>query len=218
MVRPRGRPPGGGLAHSTEELLDRALEAFAERGYEGTSVRELARDLGVSHNLIPQRLGSKEDLWFAAVDRGFGFLAVELTSVLVEVNDADDDLARLRALVRRFIEANARRPALLQVISREAVSPGPRLDHIFDTFIAPVRDFGDDLLRRLRAEGKVRNDSVSILYFLMTHGGGGAAALPGLAARLGAPVDPSDDAAIRAHAAAVTEIIFDGLGVGRRDN
>ncbi|MDQ2650289.1 MAG: TetR/AcrR family transcriptional regulator, partial [Actinomycetota bacterium] len=105
MVRPRGRPPGGGVAHSTEELLDRALEAFAERGFEGTSVRELARDLGVSHNLIPQRLGSKEDLWFAAVDRGFGFLAVELTSVLVEVNDADDDLARLRALVRRFIEA-----------------------------------------------------------------------------------------------------------------
>jgi AcrR family transcriptional regulator len=216
MGRPRGRPPGGTTSLTTEELLDRALEAFAERGFEGTSVRELARDLGVSHNLIPQRLGSKEDLWFAAVDRGFGFLAVELTSVLVEVADADDDLARLRALVRQFIVANAKRPALLQVISREAVSPGPRLDHIFDTFIAPVRDFGDDLLRRLRAEGKVRNDSVSILYFLMTHGGGGAVALPGLAARLGTPIDPHDDAAVRAHATSVTEIIFDGLGIDRK--
>lgn len=215
MPRPRGRPRGG-TVHATEDLLDRALEAFAERGYEGTSVRELARELGVSHNLIPQRIGSKEQLWFAAVDRGFGFLAVELTSVLVDVDDDDDDLTRLRALVGRFIEANLRRPALLQIISREAVAPGPRLDHIFDNYIAPVRDFGDEVLGRLRAEGKVRDASVSMMYFLMTHGGGGPAALPGLAERLGAPVDATDDDAVRAHAAAVTDVIFDGLGIAAR--
>jgi AcrR family transcriptional regulator len=213
--RSRGRPAAGEVAVTTEDLLDRALEAFAERGFDGTSVREIARDLDVSHNLIPQRIGSKDELWLAAVDRGFGFLAVELTGVLVEVNDADDDLARLRALVRKFIEANAARPALLRVINQEAVNPGPRFDHIFDNYIAPVRDMGQELLGRLRAAGKVRSDSVTLLYFLMTNGGGGALTLPALAARLGAPVDPGDPEAVRAHAEEATAVIFEGLGLPR---
>lgn len=216
--RKRGRPAAGDTTVSTEELLDRALEAFAERGFDGASVREIARDIGVSHNLIPQRIGSKEDLWFAAVDRGFGFLAVELTGVLVEVDDDDDDLARLRAVVRKFIEANAARPALLRVISQEAVAPGPRLDHIFDNYIAPVRDLGQELLGRLRDAGKVRSDSVSLLYFLMTHGGGGALAYPGLSARFGAVVDPDDPVAVRAHADEATKVIFDGLGIPSDNN
>jgi AcrR family transcriptional regulator len=215
-ARPRGRPHPDDSPFTTEELLDRALDAFAERGFDGTSVRELARELGVSHNLIPQRIGSKEQLWLAAVDRGFGFLAVELTGVLAEVHDDDDDLARLRALVRRFIEANLARPALLRVIQQEAVTPGPRLDHIFDGFIEPVREMGEELLVRLRAEGKVRTDSVTLVYFLMTHGGGGPAAMPALAAKLGARVDPADPDAVRAHAEEATAVIFDGLGLPPR--
>ena len=52
-------------------MLEAALVSFAELGYEGTSVRDLCRQLGVSHNLIHQRFGSKDDLWYAAVDHGF---------------------------------------------------------------------------------------------------------------------------------------------------
>ena len=213
-TRSRGRPAAGEEAISTEALLDAALEAFAERGFDGTSVRELARELDVSHNLIPQRIGSKERLWFAAVDHGFGALAVALAEVLADDDAAQlDDLGRLRALVQRFIEANAARPALLRIISQEAIAPGPRLDHLFDNFIDPVRVFGDELLHRLRAAGTVRTESVSLVYFLMTHGGGGPLALPGLAARFGHPVDPTDPEAVRRHAEEATSVIFDGLVV-----
>jgi TetR/AcrR family transcriptional regulator len=191
-------------------VLDAALEAFADRGYEGTSVRELARGLGVSHNLIPQRIGTKEQLWGAAVDRGFGQLAAELAQPLDPADDVDE-LSRLRATVARFIEVNAARPALLRIISREAISRGPRFDHLFDRYIAPVRDFGADLLARLEAAGDVRTGSVALVYFFMTHGAGGAVALPALAERLGGSVDPADADAVRAHARAATELLFDGL-------
>lgn len=207
----------GEVTLTTEELLDAALEAFAEHGFDGTSVRELARELGVSHNFIPQRVGSKDQLWFAAVDRGFGALAVALAEVLMEDSGLTDDMARLRALVQRFIEANAARPALLRIISQEAIAPGPRLDHLFDNYIDPVRAFGDELLGRLRAAGQVRTDSVSLVYFLMTHGGGGPLALPGLAARFGSALDPADADAVRRHAAEATAVIFDGLTTSNDD-
>lgn len=179
---------------------------FAERGYEAMSVRELARELGVSHNLIPQRIGSKERLWFEAVDRGFGALAIALASAIQEHAAEADDVVKLRVLVVRFIEANAHRPALLQIINQEATSPGPRLDHLLTQYIDPVRQFGADLLGRLHADGRVRTANVDLLYFLMTHGAGGPYALPGLAAHFGA--EPEN---IRAHAEAVAAIIFDGL-------
>jgi AcrR family transcriptional regulator len=216
-TRGRGRPSAKSApALSTPDLLDAALDAFAERGFDGTSVRELARDLGVSHNLIPQRLGSKEQLWFAAIDHGFGALAIALAQVLSEV-DAGDDVARLRALVVRFIEVNAARPALLRIINQEAAAPGPRLDHLFTYFIDPVRQFGADLLARLQAGGQVRTDSVSLVYFLMTHGAGGPLALPGLAARFGAAIDPTDADAVHRHAVEATNVIFDGLLQDRTD-
>ncbi len=53
------------------ELLDRLLEAFADLGFEGTSIRQLCRHLGVSHNLIHTRYQSKENAWYRAVDHGF---------------------------------------------------------------------------------------------------------------------------------------------------
>ena len=194
---------------TTEQLLDAALDAFAERGYDGTSVRELARALGVSHNLIPQRLGSKADLWRAAVDRGFGQLAAALATALDD--DPGDDLARLRALVVRFVEANAARPALLRILTQEAAAPGPRFDHLFDTYIDPVRIFGADLMARLRASGQLRTDSVALMYFFMTHGAGGPLALPAIAERFGQVIDPQDPAAVRAHAQQAVDVLFDGL-------
>ena len=164
--RPRGRPLGGDPTVATDQLLDRALEMFAERGYEAMSVRELARELGVSHNLIPQRIGSKERLWFQAVDRGFGNLAVALAETIRDLADEADDVVRLRAMVVRFIEANAQRPALLQIINQEENSAGSPLrpdivravSRVTDTMwpgviVLPVMSTGATDGRMLRAAG-----------------------------------------------------------------
>jgi AcrR family transcriptional regulator len=208
--RGRGRPAAGASAPPREAILEAALAAFAANGYEGTSVREVARELGVSHALVAHHVGSKEELWRAAVDHGFGGLFAELVTVL----DAPpgDDLSRLRALVVRFVEANAARPALLRVIQQEAATPGPRLDHLFDTYIEPVRRFGEVVLDALAAAGKVRSRSAVLLYFLMTHGAGGPLALPALAARFGAAVDPDDPAAVHEYAVEAVDLLFEGLG------
>ncbi len=140
-------------APTDERVLEAALEAFAEHGFAGTSVREVARQLGVSHNLIPQRFGSKERLWYAAVDQGFGTLLSDLLPVVLE--DEPDDVSRLRSWMVRFVEANAARPALLRIINREASSPGPRFDYLYEHYIEPVRQAGEAFLIDLHDRGLV---------------------------------------------------------------
>ena len=68
--------PGGearavhGSARTTRSC-EAALESFAAQGYDAMSLRSLNAQLGLSHGTISQRFGTKERLYFAAVDLGF---------------------------------------------------------------------------------------------------------------------------------------------------
>ncbi|HEY8526649.1 MAG TPA: TetR/AcrR family transcriptional regulator [Acidimicrobiales bacterium] len=203
--RPRGRPPGqAGPVAPNDDLLPLALEAFADLGYEGASMRALCRRLGVSHNLLHQRFGSKERLWYAAVDHGFRSLAAELVT-----NSEDDDLERLRFVMVRWLELTAASPALTKIINQEAAIGGPRLDYMFDTYIAPVTKAMARFLRKLARQGRVRDVHPSTWYFLVVHGAGGPLHLRALAERFG--YEPGDDDGVRRYACEVVDALLSGL-------
>ena len=100
---------------------------------------------------------------------------------------------------------------LLQIINQEASQPGARLDYLFETYIQPVRDYGDAWLMRLNAEGKIAPVSVTLIYFLMAHGVGGIFALPALTKRLTRGAKGHNPRTIRAQVDSAVSVIFDGL-------
>ena len=52
-----------------EKILDAALVSFAENGYKGTNLRDLAAGLGLSKSALYRHYASKEDIWNAVLDR-----------------------------------------------------------------------------------------------------------------------------------------------------
>ena len=52
-----------------EQLLDVGRVLFAERGYDGTSVEEIAHKAGVSKPVVYEHFGGKEGLYAVVVDR-----------------------------------------------------------------------------------------------------------------------------------------------------
>ncbi|MCW2599559.1 MAG: TetR family transcriptional regulator [Frankiales bacterium] len=52
-----------------EQLLDVGRTLFAERGYDGTSVEEIASRAGVSKPVVYEHFGGKEGLYAVVVDR-----------------------------------------------------------------------------------------------------------------------------------------------------
>ena len=52
-----------------EKILDAALESFAENGYKGTNLRDLAAMLGLSKSALYKHYESKEEIWNALIDR-----------------------------------------------------------------------------------------------------------------------------------------------------
>jgi AcrR family transcriptional regulator len=65
----RGRP-----GHSLDSLLDAAVALFNERGYEATSVDEVATRLGVTKSAIYHHVPSKVELLRLALDRALDAL------------------------------------------------------------------------------------------------------------------------------------------------
>lgn len=61
-----------------EALLAVAIRAFADKGYNGTSVNAIAREAGVSIGSLYSYFPSKEDLFLSIIERGRGLLEAEL--------------------------------------------------------------------------------------------------------------------------------------------
>jgi AcrR family transcriptional regulator len=82
------------------QLLELAEALFAERGYAGASMDELARRAGVTKPVVYELFGSKDGLFGACVDRSIERLAADI-STAVRVQDEPE--ARLRAGGLAFI-------------------------------------------------------------------------------------------------------------------
>ena len=64
------------------QLLDVGRELFAERGYDGTSVEEVALRAGVSKPVVYEHFGGKEGLYAVVVDREVQLLLDMFTGAL----------------------------------------------------------------------------------------------------------------------------------------
>lgn len=65
-----------------EQLLDIGRSVFAERGYDGTSVEEIAERAGVSKPVVYEHFGGKEGLYAVVVDREMQLLLDMVTGAL----------------------------------------------------------------------------------------------------------------------------------------
>ena len=79
-----------------QEILDAALRLFGEKGYERTSIADIAKAVGVAQGLCYRYFPSKEALFDCAVDEYAGLLAGQLRDA------AADGRHTLRELIERM--------------------------------------------------------------------------------------------------------------------
>lgn len=96
-----------------EALLDRAVVVIEAEGVDGLSLRQLARDLGVSHGAPARHFRDRQALIDALAHRGFTVLNAALSAAAY----ADEDFQiRFRALGRAYLSFALEHPALLSTM------------------------------------------------------------------------------------------------------
>jgi AcrR family transcriptional regulator len=207
----RGRP-----GYDLESLLAVAVTVFNERGYDGTSMEDLSRRLGITKSSIYHHVDSKEELLSLALDRALD----GLFAVVAEIGGADavsagdqasagDEPAieRLERLVRGSVAVLADRLPYVTLLLRARGNTATERRALarrrqFDQIVA-------DLVKQAERDGDIRPDvdpaiTARLLFGMVNSlvewyrpGGRGAAAGP------------------QALADAVCAVAFDGLRVSR---
>ena len=85
-------------AQRREQLLKVDREVFAERGFEGTSVEEIAARAGVSKPVVYEHFGGKEGAYAVVVDREVRTLHGSVRSALSTVNAGPRELLERGAM------------------------------------------------------------------------------------------------------------------------
>ncbi|WP_308165913.1 MULTISPECIES: TetR/AcrR family transcriptional regulator [Actinomadura] len=147
-TRRRGRP-----GYDRERLLAVAVTVFNERGYDGTSMDDLARRLGISKSAIYHHVTGKDELLQLAVDRALDGLFAAAEEAAAAPGRAIDRLEHLvRASVAVLVERLPFVTLLLRVRGNTAVEKRA---------LARRREFDrlvSGLVAQAEAEGDIRPD------------------------------------------------------------
>jgi AcrR family transcriptional regulator len=113
-TRPRVRMTG---PQRRQQLLDVGREVFAQRGYDGTSIEELAARADVSKPVVYGHFGGKEGLYTGVVDREMQRLLDRFTSALAAGGRPRELLERAALVLLDYIEEDT---AGFRVLTRDA--------------------------------------------------------------------------------------------------
>ncbi|GLW70513.1 TetR family transcriptional regulator [Kitasatospora phosalacinea] len=104
-------------------LLERAEAVLRERGLDALSLRELAREAGVSHGAPRSHFPDRAALLDALAERGFLRLDEEIRRAAVR--ERDDHARTLRAAASAYLGFAVREPALLDLMFATKVDEPP---------------------------------------------------------------------------------------------
>jgi AcrR family transcriptional regulator len=140
----RGRP-----GYDREALLRVAVEVFNERGYDGTSMEDLAGRLGITKSSIYHHVSGKSELLRLAVDRALDALFAVTEEPAATSGPA---IERLEHVVRRSVEVLAAElpfvTLLLRVrgnteVERAALARRREFDRVVSALVADAEAAGD---------------------------------------------------------------------------
>jgi AcrR family transcriptional regulator len=130
-------------------VLEIAVRAFNEFGYDATSMGTLAERLGLSKSAVYHHFASKEELLAAALDEALGGLEGVLTEDAAQTGAAS---ARLRHVLRRAVEVLVDRlpyvTLLLRLrgntpVERAALERRREFDRAVTALVVEARDAGE---------------------------------------------------------------------------
>lgn len=152
------------------KLLDAALDAFSEHGFEGTSTRAIADRANVHHPLITYHFDNKLTLWKEAVDRAFVGIMDDFASSIKE-SAGKPTGEQLRNLIRVYVVFAASHPQLHRVIVHESAHPNERLDWLSKKYLRPLYDYGRTMIVEGQSNGLVISGDPALIYNLLRMAG-----------------------------------------------
>jgi AcrR family transcriptional regulator len=137
---------------------------FADKGFHGVSVDEIARRVGVSPAVLYQHFSSKDALYEGVLD---SLAAPRVTYVEAALNGPDDFASVLSRMTMVLVERVAEDPDYLRMELQSALEGGGVAERFFASRWQSIADYIEYSLRELAQEKKIPtvNERTAVLLY-----------------------------------------------------
>ena len=161
-VRARASTPPKG--DSRARIVEAAREAFSTMGFEGASLRGVAKEANVQHQLATYYFKTKEELWMAVMDElATGFF--DRLGERIRGLEGVDAATKLRLVVREFVKYSAENPQLHRLMMMEGCKESERLVWLIKRHVSRHFAISTKLIREAQALGIVRPGDPGQLHY-----------------------------------------------------
>ena len=141
----RGNAPEETARNRRQRLFGAMVAVSSEKGYEATTIGDLARVAGISRAAFYELFKDKQECMLAAVEA----LVEPTIAVIEEAEDAPTGEARVRQAVEAFFALLAQQPAAAKMGSIEVYAAGPEGEAAMDRAIGAFESFGVEQLNQI---------------------------------------------------------------------
>ena len=186
-------------------ILHAALAEFAEHGFDGARMRDIAERARANLGLLTYYFRDKDRLWRAAVSAAFERLQRELAEVITP-RPEDDERVELTRFVERFVRFVARNPEFMRLMNDEGKRDGPRMRWLADRYVRPLYDVIRTRVEHAQASGLLPPIHPAHLHYLVV-GAAGLVFSQAAECKRVTGIDPTTDTFADAHAAAIVQLL-----------
>jgi AcrR family transcriptional regulator len=171
---PQTAPPGARMCadERRRQIAEVAMRLFSERGFRGTTTKEIAQAAGVSEAIIFRHFATKEELYTAIIDhKGCAGAAVspvagrteqppyidELRGCVAEAMEASDDLAVFKGVALHMIDHHEHDPEFLRLLMYIALENHSLGQVFWDRNVRVLYEYLGGYVRRRQREGAFRD-------------------------------------------------------------
>ena len=148
------------------QIVDVAMRLFSERGFRGTTTKEVAQAAGVSEAIIFRHFATKDDLYTAIIDRkacagaegagGARTVADQIKCSAAELMVRKDDRAVFEHIALQMMRHHEEDTEFLRLLFYSALE-GHQLSQLFwDRNVRAMYEFLGSYIRRRQREGAFR--------------------------------------------------------------
>lgn len=208
-------PPGGRSSERREQqrsiesrlaILDAALAEFADKGFDGASMRDIGERTGLHYTLITYHFRTKETLWKATAEHFFSEIA-EMWETEAPILPGGDPIDRIRDAFHALMRFLVAKPSFHHFMVRESRESSPRFTWLMETFLTPVMRRMIPQIEEAQEHGDLPAANPVMIYYLMI----GIISTPsalGAEIRYNSGLNPTDPEVVEGYWKLVDQIVF----------
>lgn len=152
-----------------QQIIDVAVQLFSQKGFRGTTTKEIALAAGVNEAIIFRHFATKRDLYAAIMDRKACSSEVQaIQQTLAEAMHTKDDHQVFSSLAFHLLEFHERDDTAIRLLLYSALEGHELAEMIFRNHISRTHTQLADYVKRRIADGAFRrvNPMLAVRAFL----------------------------------------------------